>query len=101
MDPIKKNILIFILKLVIYACTLALSFLGACTLTSCAVRRGIFDAKATQNGVIIINDTIRLSLFPAPTTNDWRGKGVWGLGALCPQNHGIMLSDNTCAYEYR
>lgn len=84
MDPIKKNFLVFILKVIVYVCTLALSFLGAASLTSCSVRRGILDIKATQNGWIIINDTIRLSASPfcAPTTNDME---VGGLGGGVPQ----------------
>lgn len=95
MDPIKKNFLVIVLKLIIYACTLALSFLGAASLTSCAVRRGILDVKATQNGLIIINDTIRLSAAPfsAPTINEME-VGVWG---RCPQD----LSFEGCYYEVR
>lgn len=102
MDPIKRNFLVFILKVIIYVCTLALSFLGASSLTSCSVHRGILDVKVTQRGWIIINDTLRLSAVPfcAPTTNDWRGKGgLGGLGPYAPHNHGTMLND--VCYEIR
>lgn len=61
MDPIKKRILVAILKFIISLCTIALTALGAVSLSSCAVRRGIINVKATQSGWIIINDTLRLS----------------------------------------
>lgn len=90
MDPIKKNILVVILKVIIYACTLALSFLGAASLSSCAVRRGFINVKATQSGWIIINDTLRLS-----NTNEME---VEGLGGGASQN--LPYSENYC-YEVR
>lgn len=97
MNPIKKRVLIIIFKAIIYVCTLILSYLGAASLTSCSVRRGILDVKATQNGWIIINDTIRLSAAPfcAPTTNEME---VGGLGEGVPQHP--LYSDN-CCYEVR
>lgn len=90
MNPIKKRALIIILKAIVYVCTLALSYLGAASLTSCAVRRGFINVKATQSGWIIINDTLRLS-----NTNEME---VGGLGEGVPQHP--LYSDN-CCYEAR
>lgn len=51
---IKKQILILILKVVIYACTLLLGILGVSSLTSCTVSR---DTSVVGKATIITNDT--------------------------------------------
>lgn len=84
MNPINKRILTAVLKFVISLCTIALTTLGAVSMTSCAVRRGMINVKATQSGWIIINDTLRLS-----NTNEKEVGGVEG-GAL--HNHGKLFS---------
>lgn len=61
MSPIKKRIFVAVLKFIISLCTIALTVLGASSLSSCSVRRGMINVKATQSGWIIINDTLRLS----------------------------------------
>ncbi len=76
MSPIKKRILTAVLKFIISLCTIALTALGVMSMTSCAVRRGMINVKATQSGWIIINDTLRLS-----NTNDME---VGGLGEGVP-----------------
>lgn len=50
----KKDILILILKVVIYACTLLLCVLGVTSLTSCAVQR---DTSIRGKASIITTDT--------------------------------------------
>lgn len=50
----KKDILILILKVVIYACTLFLGVLGVTSLTSCAVQR---DSSIRGKATIITTDT--------------------------------------------
>lgn len=50
----KKDILILILKVVIYACTLLLGVLGVTSLTSCAVSR---DTSIRGKSTIITTDT--------------------------------------------
>lgn len=78
MNRIKKRLLTAVLKFIISICTIALTVLGATSMTSCAVRRGIIDVKATQSGWIIINDTLHLS-----RTNEME---VGGLGEGVPHN---------------
>lgn len=51
---IKKQILILILKVVIYACTLLLGILGVSSLTSCSVSR---DTSVVGKATIITTDT--------------------------------------------
>lgn len=51
---IKKQILILILKVVIYACTLLLGILGVSSLTSCSVSR---DTSVAGKATIITTDT--------------------------------------------
>lgn len=52
----KKDVLIMILKVVIYICTVFLGFLGASAFTSCSSPSPTFS----QHGYILINDTIFL-----------------------------------------
>lgn len=83
MNRIKKRLLIAVLKFIISICTIALTVFGATSMTSCAVRRGIIDVKATQSGWIIINDTLRLS-----RTNE---KEVGGMGEGVPHTNPILF----------
>lgn len=53
----KKQVIIVILKVIVYVCTLALSFLGASAMVSCTTNR----ALVRHNAVITINDTIHIS----------------------------------------
>lgn len=50
----KKQVIIMILKVIIYVCTLVLSFLGASAMVSCASNH----ALVRHDAVITINDTI-------------------------------------------
>uniref|UniRef100_A0AAU8ATX8 Lipoprotein n=1 Tax=Dulem virus 267 TaxID=3145744 RepID=A0AAU8ATX8_9VIRU len=50
----KKDILIIILKVVIYACTLFLSVLGVTSLASCSVSR---DTSVFGKATIVTTDT--------------------------------------------
>lgn len=50
----KKDILILIIKVIIYACTLLLGVLGVTSLTSCAVQR---DTSIHGKATIITTDT--------------------------------------------
>lgn len=50
----KKDILILIIKVIIYACTLILGVLGVSSLTSCSASRN-FDVNG--RAVIVTNDT--------------------------------------------
>lgn len=52
----KKDVLIIILKVVIYICTLFIGFLGASAFTSCSSP----SPSLSQHGYILINDTIFL-----------------------------------------
>lgn len=52
----KKDVLILILKVVIYICSLFLGFLGASAFTSCSSP----SPTLSQHGYIIVNDTIFL-----------------------------------------
>lgn len=52
----KKDVLIMILKVVIYICTLLLGILGASAFTSCSSP----SPTLSQHGYILINDTIFL-----------------------------------------
>lgn len=50
----KKDILILVIKVIIYACTLLLGVLGVTSLTSCAVTR---DTSVVGKATIITTDT--------------------------------------------
>lgn len=50
----KKDILILVIKVVIYACTLLLGVLGVTSLTSCTVQR---DTAISGKATIITTDT--------------------------------------------
>lgn len=50
----KKDILILIIKVIIYACTLLLGVLGVTSLTSCTVQR---DTAISGKATIITTDT--------------------------------------------
>lgn len=50
----KKDILILVIKVIIYACTLLLGVLGVTSLTSCSVTR---DTSVVGKATIITNDT--------------------------------------------
>lgn len=52
----KKDVIVIILKVVIYICTLFLGFLGASAFTSCSSP----SPSLSQHGYIIVNDTIFL-----------------------------------------
>lgn len=52
----KKDVIVIILKVVIYLCTLFLGFLGASAFTSCSSP----SPSLSQHGYILINDTIFL-----------------------------------------
>lgn len=52
----KKDVVVIILKVVIYICTLFLGFLGASAFTSCSSP----SPTLSQHGYIIVNDTIFL-----------------------------------------
>lgn len=52
----KKNIWILVLKIIVYAATLALGFLGVSSLASCAMQRNVSSAgKAT---IITVDTTV-------------------------------------------
>lgn len=50
----KKDILILVIKVIIYACTLLLGVLGVTSLTSCTVTR---DTSVVGKATIITTDT--------------------------------------------
>lgn len=50
----KKDILIIVIKVIVYACTLILSVLGVTSLTSCSVQR---DTTISGKATIITTDT--------------------------------------------
>ena len=50
----KKEILVIILKVVIYACTLVLGILGVAAMTSCSVSR---ETTVTGKATIVTTDT--------------------------------------------
>lgn len=50
----KKNILILVLKTIVYAATLALGFLGVASLASCSVSRNVRSAGVAR---IVTTDT--------------------------------------------
>lgn len=50
----KKEILIIVLKVVIYACTLALGLLGVHAMTSCTYHRGL---DSSGRAVVVTVDT--------------------------------------------
>lgn len=50
----KKDILILVVKVIIYACTLFLGLLGVTSLTSCTVTR---DTSVTGKATIVTVDT--------------------------------------------
>lgn len=50
----KKDILVIILKVIIYACTLVLGILGVAAMTSCSVSR---ETTVTGKAVIVTTDT--------------------------------------------
>lgn len=52
----KKDILIIVLKVVIYICSLFLGFLGASAFTSCSTP----SSTLSHHGFIILTDTIFL-----------------------------------------
>ena len=54
----KKDICIFILKVVIYACTLALGVLGVSAVTSCSASRNVDVVGKTT---IVTVDTTRIN----------------------------------------
>ena len=52
----KKSILILVLKVIIYACTLALGILGVTSLTSCTASRSVdINGRAT---VVTVDTTV-------------------------------------------
>lgn len=53
----KKQVLIAVLKTIVYICTLVLSFLGASAMVSCSSNRALLR----HHSVITINDTIHIS----------------------------------------
>ncbi|WP_337634373.1 hypothetical protein [Prevotella sp.] len=54
----KKDICIIILKVVIYACTLALGVLGVSAITSCSASR---DVDVVGKATIVTVDTTRIN----------------------------------------
>lgn len=52
----KKEIIIIILKVIIYTCTLLLAALGAASLTGCTYK-GVYDSKGTGTLIISYTDT--------------------------------------------
>lgn len=54
----KKDICILILKVVIYACTLVLGFLGVSAVTSCSASR---DVDVVGKTTIVTVDTTRIN----------------------------------------
>nr|DAH50882.1 MAG TPA: hypothetical protein [Microviridae sp.] len=50
----KKDIIIIVIKVIVYACTLVLSVLGVTSLTSCSVQR---DTTIAGKATIITTDT--------------------------------------------
>lgn len=92
MNPIKKRIFVAVLKFIISLCTIALTALGAVSLSSCSVNRGIIKAKVTQSGWIIINDTLRLS-----RTNE---KEVGGMGEGVPHTNSTLFDYSYFSADY-
>lgn len=54
----KKDYLIIVLRVIIYACTLLLSVLGVASITSCATER---DASIQGVTTIVTTDTTRIN----------------------------------------
>ncbi len=50
----KKDIIVIVIKVIVYACTLILSVLGVTSLTSCSVQR---DTTIAGKSTIITTDT--------------------------------------------